>query len=153
MNRNRASAPPTPEGISSIAAAHRTFGTTSLLPTLISDTAEKMRAAFCAVQGTIDHAPGVLGIHFEGPFLSPEKPGVHAVGAIRAPTGDDSELLTAPRKGMMLVTLAPEQVPSGFIAQLARAGVSVSLGHSTATYHETPAAMAEGLTGFTHLFN
>src|SRR5438128_4156759 len=106
---------PTPDGISSIAAAHRTFGTTSLLPTLITDTAEKMRAAFCAVQGTIDRAPGVLGIHFEGPFLSPEKPGVHALSAIRAPTRDDSALLTAPRKGAMLVTLAPEQVPSGFI--------------------------------------
>jgi N-acetylglucosamine-6-phosphate deacetylase len=144
---------PTPEGISSIAAAHRTFGTTSLLPTLISDTAEKMRAALDAVQAAIDRAPGVLGIHFEGPFLSPQKPGVHAVSAIRAPTRADSELLTAPRKGAMLVTLAPEQVPSGFIAQLARARVSVSLGHSTATYRQTRAAMAEGLTGFTHLFN
>jgi N-acetylglucosamine-6-phosphate deacetylase len=52
-----------------------------------------------------------------------------------------------------LVTLAPEQVPEGFIAQLAGAGVRVSLGHSMATYGQTRAAMSEGLTGFTHLFN
>ena len=53
----------------------------------------------------------------------------------------------------MLVTLAPEQVPAGFIAELARAGVRVSLGHSMATYAQTKAALADGLTGFTHLFN
>jgi N-acetylglucosamine-6-phosphate deacetylase len=144
---------PTPESIRSIAAAHRRFGTTSLLPTLISDTAEKMRAAFDAVQAAIDDTPGVLGIHFEGPFLSPEKAGVHALSALRAPTAEDRTLLTAPRKGSMLVTLAPERVPSGFIAGLVDAGIRASLGHSMATYGETRAAMVEGLTGFTHLFN
>jgi N-acetylglucosamine-6-phosphate deacetylase len=54
---------------------------------------------------------------------------------------------------VVLVTLAPERVPAGFIARLVAAGVRVSLGHSAATYAETRAAMGEGLTGFTHLFN
>ncbi|MFL5089616.1 MAG: N-acetylglucosamine-6-phosphate deacetylase [Xanthobacteraceae bacterium] len=144
---------PTPEGIATIAAAHRRFGTTGLLPTLISDTPEKMRAALAAVDAIIGREPGVLGIHLEGPFLSPEKPGVHNVRVLREPTREDAALLTAPHPGVTLVTLAPEQVPAGFIAELVGAGVRVSLGHSMATYAQTRAAMAEGLSGFTHLFN
>ncbi|MFL5045013.1 MAG: N-acetylglucosamine-6-phosphate deacetylase [Xanthobacteraceae bacterium] len=144
---------PTPEGIASIAAAHRRFGTTGLLPTLISDTPEKMRAALAAVDAIIGREPGVLGIHLEGPFLSPEKPGVHNVRVLREPTREDAALLTAPHQGVTLVTLAPEQVPAGLIAELVGAGVRVSLGHSMATYAQTRAAMAEGLSGFTHLFN
>ena len=64
-----------------------------------------------------------------------------------------SALLTEPRGGATLVTLAPECVPPGFVAALARAGVRVALGHSMASYEQTRAALAEGLTGFTHLFN
>ena len=51
------------------------------------------------------------------------------------------------------MTLAPERVPPGFIRFLADAGLRVALGHSMATYEETSSAIAEGLTGFTHLFN
>ena len=97
--------------------------------------------------------PSVLGIHLEGPFLSPGKPGVHDPAMFRRPTADDGEQITARRAGVTLVTLAPEQVPEGFVAQLARAGIRVSLGHSMATYAQTKAALAQGLTGFTHLFN
>ena len=144
---------PTPEAIRAIAAAHRKSGTTSLLPTFITDAPEKMRAAIEAVQTVIDAEPGVLGIHLEGPFISPERPGVHDPQFIRQAEHADIAMLTARRKGVMLVTLAPEQMHKGFIAQLAKAGVRISLGHSIATYEQTRAAMAEGLTGFTHLFN
>ncbi len=139
--------------ISAIAAAHRKFGTTAFLPTLISDSPAKMQAALDAVQASIDTEPSVLGIHFEGPFLSPRKAGIHDVRAIRAPTPADLELLALPRKGEMLLTLAPEEVPPGFVARLARTGIRLSLGHSMATYAQTRQAMAEGMTGFTHLFN
>ena len=144
---------PSPEGIAAIVAAHRRFGTTALLPTLISDTAEKMGKALLAVQTMLGRDPSVLGIHFEGPFLSPEKPGVHDPAMIRRPEPADPALLTSLRGGVTLVTLAPEAVPAGFIGELAAAGVRVSLGHSMATYAQTRAALAEGLTGFTHLFN
>ncbi len=144
---------PSPEGIAAIVAAHRRFGTTALLPTLISDTAEKMGKALLAVQTMLGRDPSVLGIHFEGPFLSPEKPGVHDPAMIRGPEPADPALLTSLRGGVTLVTLAPEAVPAGFIGELAAAGVRVSLGHSMATYAQTRAALAEGLTGFTHLFN
>lgn len=144
---------PTPEGIAAIAAAHRRFGTTGLLPTLISDTPAKMRAASAAVAAAVRASPGVLGIHFEGPFLSPQRAGVHDPAMFRPPDESDLALLTTGHGGVTLVTLAPECVPPGFIAALARAGVRVALGHSMATYEQTRAAIAEGLTGFTHLFN
>jgi N-acetylglucosamine-6-phosphate deacetylase len=144
---------PTPANIDVIAAAHRRFGTTGLLPTLISDTREKMRAAQDAVDNAMKSNPSVLGIHFEGPFLSPDRSGVHDPRMLRRPDARDLALLTQARDGVVLVTLAPEVVPEGFIAALARAGIKVSLGHSMATYGETRAALAEGLTSFTHLFN
>jgi N-acetylglucosamine-6-phosphate deacetylase len=144
---------PTPEGIGAIVAAHRQFGTTALVPTLISDTPAKMRAALDAVRRAAPVNPGVLGIHFEGPFLSPAKPGVHDPAMIRLPNAQDFEMLATARVGRTLITLAPEQVPAGFTARLAEAGVRVCLGHSMATYAQTQTALAEGLAGFTHLFN
>src|SRR5205823_11366514 len=71
----------------------------------------------------------------------------------RAPSAGDVDMLTTARPGAVLVTLAPERVPAGFIARLVAHGLRVSLGHSAATYQQTRAAIAEGLTGFTHLFN
>jgi N-acetylglucosamine-6-phosphate deacetylase len=144
---------PTPQAIRAIAAAHRKFGTTSLLPTLISDSADKMVAACRAVEGLVGVEPAILGIHLEGPFLSPEKPGVHNPRALRQPSAEDLAMLTAPRRGVVLVTLAPERVPLEFIAALSAAGVRVSLGHSMATYAQTKNALAAGLSSFTHLFN
>ena len=144
---------PTPQTIRQIAAAHRRFGTTALLPTLISDSPARMKAAVAAVDELSAVEPGVIGIHLEGPFLSPEKAGVHAPGQIRQPTANDLDLITAPRRGVTLVTLAPEQVSPDFIEKLTKAGVRVALGHSMATYEQTREAIAAGLTGFTHLFN
>jgi N-acetylglucosamine-6-phosphate deacetylase len=144
---------PTPRGIAAIAAAHRRFGTTALLPTLLSDAPGKMRAARKAVEVMAGVDPSIIGIHYEGPFLSRDKAGAHDRRMLRTPRPGDGELLAPLRGGVTLVTLAPEQVPAGFVAQLANAGVRVSLGHSMATYAQTRAALREGLTGFTHLFN
>jgi N-acetylglucosamine-6-phosphate deacetylase len=144
---------PTPDAIATIAAAHRKFGTTALLPTFITDAPDRMAAAISAIQRLVGVHPGVLGIHLEGPFLSPGKTGVHDPAAIRGPSASDLEMLTSLRGGVTLVTLAPEEAPEGFVAALARAGARVSLGHSMATYDETRKALQEGMTGFTHLFN
>jgi N-acetylglucosamine-6-phosphate deacetylase len=142
-----------PRVIAAIAAAHRRFGTTALLPTLLSATPEQMRAARNAVEVAASQDPSIIGLHYEGPFLSPEKAGVHDRRMIRRPGAGDIELLAPLRHGALLVTLAPEEVPAGFIRSLADAGVRVSLGHSMASYAQTRAAISEGLTGFTHLFN
>jgi N-acetylglucosamine-6-phosphate deacetylase len=144
---------PTAEGIDAIVAAHHQFGTTALLPTLISDTKEKMRAAVQAVQAHVGRNPSVLGVHLEGPFLSHQKPGIHDRRFIREPEPDDLDVLTGLRNGVTVVTLAPECVPKGSITKLTNAGIRVCLGHSMATYIQTQEALAEGLTGFTHLFN
>jgi N-acetylglucosamine-6-phosphate deacetylase len=144
---------PTPEGLATIVKAHRRFGTTALMPTLLSDTRDKMRQALHAVQAVLGVEPGVLGLHFEGPFLSHDKAGIHDLSKLRSPEPPDLEILTSLHGGVTLVTLAPERVPPGFIAKLSGAGVRVSLGHSMATYAQTREALSEGLTGFTHLFN
>ena len=144
---------PSKEGIAAIVMAHRRFGTTALLPTFISDRRDRMRQASAAVNSMLGVEPGVLGIHFEGPFLSPERAGVHDPRCLRSPEPGDLELLTPLPCAVTLVTLAPERVPPGYIRQLATAGTRVSLGHSMATYTQTKAAISEGLTGFTHLFN
>jgi N-acetylglucosamine-6-phosphate deacetylase len=144
---------PTVDGIRAIAAAHRRFGTTSLLPTLISDAPEKTNSALSAVSELVGRDPSILGIHLEGPFLSPEKPGVHSLQYIRDPTPEDEQALMRPNAGVKVLTLAPERVPKGFIGRLTNAGFRISLGHSVATYEQAKAAMSEGLTGFTHLFN
>ena len=144
---------PTVEGIAAIVGAHRRFGTTGLLPTLISDSAAKMRTARAAVDAAAAAMPEVLGIHFEGPFLSPERAGIHDPAMMRPPEASDLDLLTGRHAGVTVVTLAPERVPPGFVATLARAGIRVALGHSMASYAQTRGAITEGLTGFTHLFN
>jgi N-acetylglucosamine-6-phosphate deacetylase len=144
---------PTRQTIRTIVAAHRKLGTTAMLPTLISDSLTTTRAALAAVEAAIGSEPGVLGIHLEGPFLSPEKAGVHKLAALRQPNAEDFNAITAPRAGVTLVTLAPEQVAEDFVKKLGAAGVRLSLGHSMATYDQTKRAMAAGVCGFTHLFN
>src|SRR5258708_21906277 len=75
---------PTVQGVRSIAAAHRKFGTTGLLPTLISDSPQKMRLALDSPNAASEE-PGIIGSHLDGPFLSSAKPGVHAPPQIRPP--------------------------------------------------------------------
>ena len=107
---------PTLECARTIAAAHRRFGTTGLLPTLISDSTDKMQLALDTAGIAAGREQGVLGVHLEGPYLSPERPGAHDTRHIRRPCPEDLAMLTAPRNGVLLVTLAPEIVPPGFIA-------------------------------------
>ncbi len=147
-------ADPTVDGIRRIAEAHRQFGTTGLLPTVISDAPSVTAAAIAATEGAIEAGvPGVLGVHVEGPFLNPDRRGVHAAWHIRLPEPDDLDLLAAPRRGKTLVTLAPEMVRPGTIARLAEAGVIVSLGHTEASYATMLEAFRAGASGITHLYN
>lgn len=145
---------PTVDGIAAIGAAHRRYGTTGFLPTLISDDLAVMDRAIEAVENAIArNIPGVLGIHLEGPFLNPARAGIHDKARIRAIEPDAIERLTRLRGGRTVITLAPECVPAGTIKALSDRGAIVCAGHSAATYEQTQAALAEGLKGFTHLFN
>jgi N-acetylglucosamine-6-phosphate deacetylase len=95
----------------------------------------------------------VLGIHIEGPFLSPARKGIHDASKFRTLDEPALQLLASLRHGRVLVTLAPELAPPGAIRALVDCGVVVAAGHTTATYDDLQAAFDEGLSGFTHLFN
>jgi N-acetylglucosamine-6-phosphate deacetylase len=145
---------PSLESIRAIGAAHRRFGTTGFMPTLISDDLDTIGQAIAAVQSALDSGvPGVLGIHIEGPFLNWARRGVHDEKHLRLLESGLVSLLCRLRSGRTLLTLAPEMTTTDMIAALAAAGVLISAGHSNATYTETTAAIAHGVRGFTHLFN
>src|SRR6266851_3833121 len=144
---------PTPEAMRAIARAHRRFGTTSCLPTLISDTRAKATAAIAAVK-SLDGADGILGLHLEGPFISRSRPGIHRGDCILSATRDDLDWLgELSAVGSSMVTLAPECLPAGFVKTLATSGIRVSVGHSEANSDTLTRAIDEGLSGVTHLFN
>ncbi|MEJ0024825.1 MAG: N-acetylglucosamine-6-phosphate deacetylase [Rhizomicrobium sp.] len=145
---------PNVETLRIIAQAHAQFGTTGFLPTLISGDLALIRSAIAAVDAAMrEGVPGVLGIHIEGPFLNPERKGIHDAANFRALDREAFDLLTSFKRGKTLVTLAPEQTTPDMIAALTKAGVIVSAGHTDAAYGQIRAALDHGLTGFTHLFN
>ena len=145
---------PSVESIRAIGAAHRRFGTTGFLPTLISADLDVVVRAIAAVRAALKAGvPGVLGIHIEGPFLNAARKGVHDVAKLRELDPSALGLLSSLREGRTLVTLAPEMTTPELIEQLVKAGVVVSAGHTNATYAEVQPALEHGLTGFTHLFN
>ncbi|RCK21696.1 N-acetylglucosamine-6-phosphate deacetylase [Thalassospira lucentensis] len=145
---------PTVDGVRAIMQAHRKYGTTAMLPTLITDHRGKMEAAIAAVTDAIDAGvPGIVGIHLEGPYLNPERKGVHSADIIRPMEDDAIELLTRLSNGRILVTMAPEKAAKGTIKALADKGVLVCAGHTAGNYAHIQSAIDEGLRGFTHLFN
>ncbi len=145
---------PTAEGALAIARAHRTTGTTALLPTLITDAAEVMEQAVDAVVQTYGSG-GIIGIHLEGPHISAARRGTHALGHVRpldAPTLRQVDRLRSEGISVML-TLAPEACAPGQISALVDQGVVVAIGHSDATADLVRRALGEGAQCFTHLFN
>ena len=145
---------PNLDGLAEIAKAHRRFGTTGLLPTLISDDLAVVRRAIAAIDEAIEQeVPGILGIHIEGPFLNAARKGIHDAGKFRTLDDDAIDLLSSLRRGRTLVTLAPELAPTGAIRALVKRGVVVAAGHSDASYEDVQSGLAEGLSGFTHLYN
>lgn len=145
---------PSIESIKTIAAAHRKFGTTGFLPTLISDDLDVIARAMDATNAALQaQVPGVLGVHIEGPYISAERKGTHNEEKFRALDNSDVALLSRLRNGKTLVTLAPERNCIELIAELVNAGVIVSAGHTNASCKQTQRALQAGLTGFTHLFN
>jgi N-acetylglucosamine-6-phosphate deacetylase len=145
---------PTLETIRTIGQAHRRYGTTGFLPTLISDDLHVIRSGIEAVERAIaEGVPGVLGIHIEGPFLNEHRKGIHDADKIRALDEEGYAVLTSMESGRTLVTVAPECTTPEMIARLVAAGVIVSAGHSNGKYAEVKAAIGAGLSGITHLFN
>ncbi|HVC29928.1 MAG TPA: amidohydrolase family protein, partial [Steroidobacteraceae bacterium] len=145
---------PTPAALIAIAAAHRRGGTGAWLPTLLTSAPPVMEQAVEAVL-TVYGQHGVAGMHIEGPHISPEFRGAHALELIRPYDEHTRALLRRLRDRAIpvILTLAPERLPSGAVRDLVAMGVRVSIGHSGADERETRAALAEGASLFTHLFN
>ena len=144
------------DAVRTICAAHARFGTTALLPTLITDTPDATREAVAAAEAAArEQVPGFLGLHLEGPHLSLARKGAHDPALIRPMTDGDEAFLIAARRKLpaLLVTVAPESVSPERIARLKAAGIVVSLGHSDAGYKRAVEAAAAGASMVTHLFN
>ena len=145
---------PSVEGIRAISQAHRRYGTTGLLPTLVSDDWAVMESGARAVEAALeDGLPGLRGIHFEGPYLNTARKGIHDEALIRAVDPGALELFTSSGLGQVVVTLAPEVVDPDFIRALDDAGVRVCAGHTAASYAQARRGLEAGVRGFTHLFN
>jgi N-acetylglucosamine-6-phosphate deacetylase len=147
---------PSLDGIRTICDAHLPFGTTALLPTLVTDTPEiTARAVAAGQQAAAQNLRGFLGLHLEGPHLSVARKGAHDPALIRPMSDDDLANLAAARKNLpnLLTTVAAETVTPAQIAQLSAAGIIVSIGHSNASFAEATTAATAGATMATHLFN
>ena len=144
----------TVDAINAIGRAHRRFGTTGFLPTLISDDAAVMQRAITATRDAIEQGvPGVLGIHLEGPYLAPARKGTHDDAKFRVPDADEIAMATSLDNGISLLTLAPERVPTESIRAIVQRGGIVTAGHTAGSYDEIRAGIDAGITGFTHLYN
>lgn len=142
------------DALRTMVKAHSQFGSTLLLPTVITDSIETMQAAADVIaQAIAAGEPGVAGVHFEGPHLSVPKRGVHPTAHIRALSDAEMAIYRRTDLGIKLVTVAPENVSPEQIRQLVAANVIVCLGHSNTDAATTQAALDAGATGFTHLYN
>lgn len=142
------------ECLNTIVRSHAQFGSTALMPTLITDKIEVMqRAADTIAEAIATKASGILGVHFEGPHLSYPKKGTHSEQYIRPISEDEFAVYARNDLGIKMITLAPETVQLEDIRRLLSLGVKVCIGHSNADYQTTLDALNAGVDGFTHLFN
>lgn len=145
---------PSVDRLKIIMAAHAKFGTTAMMPTLITDTLSVMQQAADAVaQAIAQGVPGIIGIHFEGPHLSIAKKGTHSADYIRGITASEWQVFSRQDIGQVIVTLAPENVCPADIKRMVALGIKVCLGHTNADFETAQAAINAGASGFTHLFN
>ncbi|QQR40949.1 N-acetylglucosamine-6-phosphate deacetylase [Devosia rhizoryzae] len=147
---------PTLESIRTICAAHAQFGTTALLPTLITDTPAINDAAIAAgIAAAEAQVPGFIGLHLEGPHLSLARKGTHDPALIRPMDETDLQRLQAAASALpnLLCTIAAETVGPDQIRALVAAGAVVSIGHSDADFRTANLAFDAGASIATHLFN
>lgn len=140
--------------LATMQAANLKSGCTSYLPTLITSSNEDIETALHVTRRFMTNSEyTVLGLHLEGPFLSLEKKGIHRQEFIRPPTDKLIDLICANADIVSKITVAPENTPVSVIKQLSAAGIVVSIGHSNASYEQAMAAIDNGASFATHLFN
>ncbi|MDC0612575.1 N-acetylglucosamine-6-phosphate deacetylase [Vibrio sp.] len=129
-------------------------GTTSFLPTLISDSDNTIRLGIEACKRYMSqHKHQVLGMHLEGPYTNPKRKGIHPEAQLRQPNEEMISWLAEQSQWLKKVTLAPEMNKEEHIKQLVDAGIIVSIGHTAATYDQARRAIENGVSFATHLYN
>lgn len=144
------------DALATVLAGHREFGTVAILPTFITDDQAKYHTAIESIAHAVrDGVPGIVGGHFEGPFLNVGKKGTHQPRFIRTPDAHDFAVYDRFAEFLQhsIITLAPECLPQGTIARIKPCIPQINVAHSLATHADLERAAGEGLTGVTHLFN
>ncbi|MEH0110935.1 N-acetylglucosamine-6-phosphate deacetylase [Tersicoccus sp. MR15.9] len=143
-----------PDAARAAIAAHRRHGTTSVLASLVTDGVDRLEAQVRALAPLVE-AGELLGVHLEGPWLSPAHRGAHDAGLLTAPTAVDVRRLLAAAPGTVrMVTIAPELDGAlDAVALLASEGVVAAVGHTDASLEQGHAAIDAGARVATHLFN
>jgi N-acetylglucosamine-6-phosphate deacetylase len=145
------------DGVERISRTLATLGTTAMLATVAALPPDRLRAAAAAIARAAPHCAGarIVGIHLEGPFISPRRAGAQDAVAMRLPSLDELDAVQAACGGLIrMVTVAPE-LPGAidFISAARARGLIVALGHSEATAEQCATAIAAGASHVTHLFN
>lgn len=147
---------PTLEALEDMYEASKATGSPFLLACLITSSLENIQKGIAAIQAFAAKHPnaGLLGMHLEGPFLSPKKRGAHLEKYLQIPTQESIDFLIQEGKQVIkLLTIAPELFTAQQIQQLRDAGFTLSIGHSNATFQEAAEAMQGGISLVTHLYN
>ena len=145
---------PSVEKLTTMMSAHAKYGTTAMMPTLITVTVEVMsQAADAMAQAIADNVPGIVGVHFEGPHLSVAKKGTHCAEYIRPISEAEWQVLSRQDIGQVIVTLAPETVSPADVKRMVDYGIKVCIGHTNADFGTAQETIDAGASGFTHLFN
>lgn len=142
-------------GTAATLAAHRAHGTTRSVLSLVSRPIEELAATLRHLAPVVRADPLLLGVHLEGPFISPDNKGAHAPETLIAPSAAAVETLIAAADGVLAqITLAPE-LPGApeAIRRLLEAGVRVAVGHTTADLAVAGGAFDAGASLLTHAFN
>lgn len=145
---------PTVKTLEIMQETNRRYGCTSYLPTFITSSDEGMKSAVKMMRDYLaTHQNQALGLHFEGPYLSLEKKGVHQPEFIRAISPEMKEFLCDNADVITKITLAAENPTAEYIPEFVQKGIIISLGHSNATYDVAKKAIAKGASFATHLHN
>ena len=146
---------PNEETIQDIYDASMKYGTTHVLPCLISSSKETILEGIEAVRNYMKkHQNGVIGMHLEGPFLNPQRRGAHSIDQVRKPTDEElQEIISKGKDVIKVITIAPECFTEKQLNMLIESGITISIGHSTISHKEAQPYFAKGINLVTHLFN
>ena len=144
---------PDKESLNTIISAHQYFGTTSIMPTVISDSLNILQKCTDIISNEINNNHSLLGIHIEGPFFNVKYRGVHQKQYINTINASYLNLFETLDKFPVMLTLAPECISIKQLKHLKSLGFKILAGHTDANYDQLEEAVKYGLDGFTHLFN